>query len=189
MISVRMNICEAQAEREESLKSLVDCLNELQKASQGDLEKFAATSCRILRPWTSPSKMLKEIAHWLGEAREMRTASSDTSVRIMTMHSAKGLESDIVIIVGLEEGVFPRDNETAVDEKARQLFVSMTRPKSELHLFHAAKRDASKSYLKQSFALQPSRFLNSIPKEHVTRRYIPPASSKSRSAKTPSSSK
>ncbi len=81
----------------------------------------------------------------------------------MTMHSAKGLEADTTIIVGLEEGVSPSKNDGNTDERARQLLVSMTRAKTELHLFHARKRSASATYMQCSFQLKPSRFLSAIP--------------------------
>ena len=81
----------------------------------------------------------------------------------MTMHSAKGLEADVGIIVGLEDGVFPSTSDGDVDESARQLFVSMTRAKTELHLFHARKRTARATFIPQSFQLKRSRFLKAIP--------------------------
>ena len=89
-----------------------------------------------------------------------------------TMHSAKGLEADVAIIVGLEEGVFPRTSDGNIDESARQLFVSMTRAKTELHLFHARKRSARVTYMQQSFQLKRSRFLSAIPNGLSETRYV-----------------
>ena len=151
------------AEEGGQAKALLDCLTELREAHNKSLEMFAESACRVLHPWRNPSEMLDDISRWLREGREASDAGSDRGVRIMTMHSAKGLEADIAIIVGLEEGVFPREGDADIDETARQLFVSMTRAKTELHLFHARKRSASATYMRRSFQLKPPRFLRAIP--------------------------
>ncbi len=93
---------------------------------------------------------------------------------------------DLTIIVGLEEGVFPRKNEEEVDEKARQLFVSMTRARSELHLFHARTRKASSTYLQPSHQLSASRFLGAVPKEYSETCYVQASTGRKKTRKTTS---
>lgn len=64
-------------------------------------------------------------------------------VRLMTVHSSKGLEFDAVFIAGLEEGLFPhqRFDETSDPEEERRLFyVAVTRARAKLHLSWATSR-------------------------------------------------
>src|SRR3989344_1345160 len=65
------------------------------------------------------------------------------AVSLMTVHASKGLEFDIVFVVGMEEGVFPheRNDESADDEEERRLFyVALTRARKKVFLSHAATR-------------------------------------------------
>ena len=61
---------------------------------------------------------------------------SPDRLNLTTIHSAKGLEYDVVIMMGLEQGRLPRFKATASGEKeARRLFyVAMTRARHEVHL-------------------------------------------------------
>lgn len=89
------------------------------------------------------------------------------AVRLMTVHSAKGLEFKNVFIVGLEDGLFPHngfgDNGPEKEEEERRLFyVAITRAKERLFL--------SFSLCRTIFGAKqlniPSRFLADIP-EHL----------------------
>ena len=62
------------------------------------------------------------------------------SVRLMTVHAAKGLEFDNVFLLGMSEGIFPsRKTKTreAMEEERRLAFVAMTRARKRLILSHA----------------------------------------------------
>ena len=171
------------AEDGEQARALLGCLTDLQSASNAGTAVFAESACRILQPWRKLWEMLDDISRWLREAREASNAGSDGGVRIMTMHSAKGLEADVAIIVGLEEGVFPRTSDGNIDERARQLFVSMTRAKTELHLFHARTRSASATHLQQSYQLAASRFLDPIPTDLSETCYVQALTNRKRTRK------
>jgi DNA helicase II / ATP-dependent DNA helicase PcrA len=89
--------------------------------------------------------------------------SADKKVYLMTLHSAKGLEFDMVILSGLEEGMFPSahalyESET-VEEERRLFYVGITRAKEYLLITHARYRYTFGSMSDQ----RPSRFLAEIP--------------------------
>ncbi len=91
--------------------------------------------------------------------------SADSSVTLMTLHSAKGLEFPIVFLAGMEEGVFPHSrslgSDTEIEEERRLCYVGMTRAREELHLLHAHRR----ALFGQPSFNRRSRFLDDIPEE------------------------
>ena len=86
-------------------------------------------------------------------------------VTLMTLHSAKGLEFEVVIMVGMEEGVFPHasslsDNEQ-FEEERRLCYVGMTRAKSKLIMCYMDQR----MIFGRTNSCVPSCFLMEIPEE------------------------
>jgi DNA helicase-2/ATP-dependent DNA helicase PcrA len=53
------------------------------------------------------------LAHASLEAGEHQAGEGDDALQLMTVHSAKGLEFNMVFICGLEEGLFPHENSHA----------------------------------------------------------------------------
>ena len=86
-------------------------------------------------------------------------------VTMMTIHAAKGLEFDEVVIVGLEEGLLPHSRSLMqiedVEEERRLMYVAMTRAKTKLHLTLTRSRLMYGGRQVSS----PSRFLSEIPPE------------------------
>ena len=91
----------------------------------------------------------------------------DDVVTLMTIHSAKGLEFEVVFLIGMEEGIFPHDNalmETdGIEEERRLMYVGITRAKDILYLTNAKRRML---YGRESIN-QPSRFIEEIDGELV----------------------
>jgi len=87
-----------------------------------------------------------------------------TSAKILTMRKAKGLEAQVVIIVGLEDDVIPNPR-NAVEEEARQFYVSMTRAEETLYLFHSFKRPRNISHGIELSPKDRSRFLDILGRE------------------------
>jgi len=83
-------------------------------------------------------------------------------VILLTMHAAKGLEFEQVIILAAEEEILPHvfclGDDRQIEEERRLLFVGMTRAKRELHITYAHNRATRGSYRHSV----PSRFLKEI---------------------------
>jgi DNA helicase-2/ATP-dependent DNA helicase PcrA len=60
------------------------------------------------------------LAHASLEAGEHQAGEGDDALQLMTVHSAKGLEFDVVFISGLEEGLFPHENAVREDKGWRR---------------------------------------------------------------------
>ena len=89
----------------------------------------------------------------------------DDKVSIMTLHSAKGLEFDTVILAGWEEGLFPHQralDETGnfgLEEERRLAYVGITRARKNVYITYAANR----MVFGQWQTSIPSRFLEELP--------------------------
>jgi DNA helicase-2/ATP-dependent DNA helicase PcrA len=84
-------------------------------------------------------------------------------IQLMTLHGAKGLEFDNVIITGLEEGILPSnqsiESDYEVEEERRLLYVGITRARQKLLLTSSRYRNT----YGQTTLQQQSRFLQEIP--------------------------
>lgn len=101
--------------------------------------------------------------------QEQLTPHEDTQqcVLLMTLHAAKGLEFDTVVVCGLEEGVIPTSralyDQEALEEERRLLYVGITRARERLLFTQARTR---LTYGKVTDQL-PSRFIKELPTTHV----------------------
>jgi DNA helicase-2/ATP-dependent DNA helicase PcrA len=90
-----------------------------------------------------------------------------SSVVLMTLHTAKGLEFPAVFLIGLEDGVFPHlrslGEPEELEEERRLCYVGITRARRRLYLSHAW----SRTLFGSTQYNPPSRFLKEIP-EHLT---------------------
>ncbi len=69
---------------------------------------------------------------------------SDGTVKLMTLHCAKGLEFPVVFLPGMEQGIFPSDRSVSdpskLEEERRLCYVGVTRAKQKLYLLAARER-------------------------------------------------
>lgn len=89
-------------------------------------------------------------------------AAAPNAVKLMTVHTAKGLEFPYVFICGLDEGMFPSKRTSsfeAMEEERRLAFVAMTRAEKGLYLSDAEGRGLDGSFR------YPSRFVFDIDRQ------------------------
>ncbi|AWK13446.1 DNA helicase II [Candidatus Fukatsuia symbiotica] len=103
------------------------------------------------------------LSHAALEAGEGQADPHQDAVQLMTLHSAKGLEFSQVFIVGVEEGIFPRqissDTSGHLEEERRLAYVGITRAMQKLTLTYAESRRFYGKDVKQP----PSRFIDELP--------------------------
>jgi ATP-dependent DNA helicase Rep len=93
-------------------------------------------------------------------------AKEGDSVRLSTLHAAKGLEFPHVFLVGMEEEILPHRNSLegeSLEEERRLCYVGITRARQSLTLSYADKR---RKY-GEDLACVPSRFLKELPPEDL----------------------
>ena len=114
------------------------------------------------------------LAHASLEAGDHQADQGADAVQLMTVHSAKGLEFNVVFLSGLEEGLFPHENsilETdGLEEERRLMYVAVTRARERLYLSFAQSRML---HGQTRYNLR-SRFLEEIPAE-LTKWLTPPS--------------
>ena len=139
-----------ETERLENVKSLLD-----------DIKQYSEDY-----PDSTLDEYLQMIALYTDRASE----DVGDAVNLCTIHSAKGLEFEIVFVVGLSEGIFPSERtmsegQKGIEEERRLAYVAYTRAKKLLYLTESN----SFSYVLQSSKLA-SRFIKEIDEpymEHV----------------------
>ena len=103
----------------------------------------------------------------LDSLREEEAATDPFAATLITMHNTKGLEFDVVVVTGLEDGLFPRSGDELpeeLEEERRLFYVSVTRAREGLYLTSCRSRRVHGRRL----PLQPSRFIEEIPEDLIT---------------------
>jgi DNA helicase-2/ATP-dependent DNA helicase PcrA len=139
------------ADRIENLEELVNA------AAAFIEEERVAESGEAIDPLTA------FLTHAALEAGEHQAGDGQDALQMMTVHSAKGLEFDVVFMSGLEEGLFPHEQSVTerdgLEEERRLAYVAITRARHRLYLSHAQTRMLHG----QTRYNIPSRFLEEIP--------------------------
>ena len=150
---------DGETERLENVKSLLD-----------DIKQYSEDY-----PDSSLDEYLQMIALYTDRASE----DVKDAVNLCTIHSAKGLEFDVVFVIGLSEGIFPSEKtmlegQKGIEEERRLAYVAYTRAKKLLYLTESN----SFSYVIQSAKL-PSRFIKEIDAAYIDNVDEKPSLSKS----------
>src|SRR4029434_9986137 len=153
-------------ERSEEAESRVENLAELVSAAREYETRNAEPS---LAGFVDQLSLLSDV--------DEESGSRNARVLMMTLHSAKGLEFPVVVMSGLEEGLFPHsrstEDEAQLEEERRLCYVGITRAQRRLVLTSAARRRVFGDYQ----STEASRFIEEIPSsliEEVPSAFVTP---------------
>jgi len=120
---------------------------------------------RVTESGEAVDPLVAFLTHAALEAGEHQAGEGQDALQMMTVHSAKGLEFDVVFMTGLEEGLFPHEQSVTerdgLEEERRLAYVAITRARNRLYLSHAQTRMLHG----QTRYNIPSRFLEEIPQQ------------------------
>jgi superfamily I DNA/RNA helicase len=101
-----------------------------------DLERLRAGAHQIRESLREPSleRVVERLRYRITTRAPLLEREEDARIRIMTLHSAKGLEADVIVIAGAADQMIPGDPDTTEDyeEQRRLLYVAVTRAREEL---------------------------------------------------------
>ncbi|MEG1870866.1 MAG: ATP-dependent helicase, partial [Peptostreptococcaceae bacterium] len=107
--------------------------------------------------------MLKDFVSQMDLLSSKDKDSKPDSLTMMTIHASKGLESKIVFIAGMNDGILPHDNsltnQNDIEEERRLAYVAMTRSKKKLYI---SSFDSNNQKIYDS-----SRFIEEIPDMYI----------------------
>ena len=137
------------AERLQNTRELLNSIDDfVNKDTDSDLNDFLAEV-----------SLLTNLDKWNDE---------DNRVSLMTLHSSKGLEFPVILITGLEDGLFPLSRTfnmpKELEEERRLFYVGLTRAMEKVYLLYATNRRKIGIDYNVGFA---SRFLTEIPEEYM----------------------
>ncbi len=163
---VRRILTDTEYERE--LEHLYDDPLDRANRYNSALEVQAGLDAHLQRePGNDLSGFLQEMM--ISGREQSEKKEPDEAVRLITVHSAKGLEFGVVYLVGMEEGLLPHKNAEeggTIPEERRLCYVAITRARRELILSYCNHRINRG----QPVARAASRFLEEIPAELICSR-------------------
>lgn len=148
---------ERQQFRIENLKELVTAAAQFSAQLEQDISIQALPA------------FLAEVALNAGDEKTENDSDGKPSsmVSLMTLHSAKGLEFNLVFLTGLEEGLFPHHRcanvSELLEEERRLCYVGITRARQKIFMTYAEKR----AFAGMSGSKRPSRFIQEIPRHLI----------------------
>src|SRR5437870_2084610 len=143
-----------QEEGTEESESRIENIRELLTAAQESHER---------------GEKLRELLDHAALVSDQDAFDERSPISLITLHTAKGLEFPVVLIMGLEDGLFPHSRSIMeaplLEEERRLCYVGMTRAEHKLYLTSTRFRRYFGNMDQQ--ASQPSRFLSEIPEELI----------------------
>ena len=112
---------------------------------------------------------LSEFMEHVSLVMDNDTQANEDVITLMTLHSAKGLEFDVVFLPGWEEGLFPHQRcldeggTQALEEERRLAYVAITRARKKLFILMAHNRRVYGQWQNNL----PSRFINELPPQNI----------------------
>ncbi|MFI5172203.1 MAG: ATP-dependent helicase [Chitinophagales bacterium] len=151
--------------RYENIQELLNSIKEFVTPDEANSEFFVETIPEEII--TDGEHKNKSLAEYLQQVVLLTDADAEgkdeETVKLMTIHAAKGLEFESVFVVGLEENLFPGtlsvSSREDLEEERRLFYVAVTRAEKKLTLTHSATRY---KYGNLEYC-EPSRFLEEMP--------------------------
>lgn len=132
---------------------LMDLLNDIDyysflmdhyKEDFDDRKENIAELANVLKKVEEDGKLFSDFLEDNILSSDQDKIGSSDSVKIMTVHAAKGLEFPVVFVIALEEEIFPSarsmESSSALEEERRLFYVAVTRAKERLYLSSASYR-------------------------------------------------
>jgi len=142
--------------------NFLEYLKEEYKEDHEDRIENVSELCNVLLSVETEGKAFSEFMEDSLLASDQDRISHEETVKIMTIHAAKGLEWPVVFLPALEEGIFPSERSimhpAALEEERRLFYVACTRAKEGLYLSSAGYR---MKFGRTSHML-PSRYIGEI---------------------------
>ena len=165
----------APANAAEILKFLIDRTGYIKQLEEEDTPE-AYSRIENLRELVNAAMDSRDRGETLDEFLDHAALVSDADqydehaqITLMTLHAAKGLEFPLVVLAGMEEGLFPHSRTMlepdAIEEERRLCYVGMTRAMDTLILSRAVYRRRYGTDMPE--ASVPSRFLEEVPPQLV----------------------
>ncbi|MGB9233368.1 MAG: UvrD-helicase domain-containing protein [Terriglobales bacterium] len=159
----------------ELLKSLIDRTGYIKQLEEEDTPE-AYSRIENLRELVNAAMDSRDRGETLDQFLDHAALVSDADqydehaqITLMTLHAAKGLEFPLVVLAGMEEGLFPHSRTLIepdqIEEERRLCYVGMTRAMDTLILSRAVYRRRYGSDMPE--ASVPSRFLDEVPMQLV----------------------
>mgnify|MGYP000591479927 CR=1 FL=1 len=135
--------------------------------NQNEMEGVDEDGNTLLLSPTFDNPLSEFLAQAALEAGERQADEWESSVQLMTLHAAKGLEFPLVFMIGVEEGLFPsqqsHEDAARLEEERRLAYVGVTRAEKQLMITYATRR---RLHGKELFPT-PSRFIKEIPQDCI----------------------
>jgi DNA helicase-2/ATP-dependent DNA helicase PcrA len=184
MDELRARIAEPPAELLRAVLERTDYLRALAESGEGDAADRQANVEELLAAALAfqPAEGADGVAGFLAESALItdadRLEEGADRVLLLTAHNAKGLEFPVVVVAGLEEGLFPHasalEQAKELEEERRLFYVAITRARDQVLLTAAAYRRrmlAGGAFVARGG--QVSRFVDEIPAELLDREESP----------------
>jgi len=163
-IMQELNADKSDIDRLQNVEALLDSMKEFTEKEPESL--FNEVTGEIITDYFPSLDRFIESISLLTDDEEKKNEHQDR-VKLMTIHSAKGLEFDYVYVSGLEENLFPSSmslgTRAELEEERRLFYVAITRAKKKLTLTSAQTRYRFGSL---QFC-EESRFLLEIPEKYI----------------------
>ncbi|NPA13135.1 MAG: UvrD-helicase domain-containing protein, partial [Aquificae bacterium] len=168
---IKENVEEKPSTTAQFVVDAVSYFNYLQEKYPKDWEDRKANVLELFNALREVENSGKTFSQFLEESSLSQAQDSlqeEDSVKVMTIHGAKGLEFPVVFVAGLEEGIFPSGrafgDPEQMEEERRLFYVAITRAKEKLILTYAKYRN---TFSGRYVETKKSRFLEEVEKEGV----------------------